>query len=390
MHNTVEGHPRFHSDSSSARARSSVRTRLTHWLENGSHTMCAGIIMLVILVTGSCSLSRDRSSQLVPYRLLVAGSRGFESDIYLMDGNGTIIKQLTDTPNRAEMWPVLGGDSDSVFFEARTVPDKKVMICCLDLQSGREDTLYGPSPPGELWFALSPDARFMVYVIPETTHTSICIREVTSGREQIIHKEESRIIRPSWSPDSKQIVCQIRNNADKQWDLALVDTENCTIRQITDTPGITEFKARWSPDGSQIVTSMFEGNDRSRVRIAILTVQGDAVEHSFGSDRDRIISAVWSPDGKLAAVRERPLPLGVLIWPTGEPTTTVEPKKMPGEWKRGRTVWSPDGKYLAVNVSESRSRGMLQWRILIMDVMGHIVQRWPDEMSVFCPAWIHQ
>lgn len=288
------------------------------------------------------------------------------------------------------MWPVSVSESQKIYFEARTVSNKEIMICSLDMKNGNEDTLYGPAPPGELWFTLSPDAQFMAYVVPETTHTSLRILDVTSGSERIFQKDEYRFIRPAWSPDSRQIVCQMRKNHENQWDLALIDIESGRFSQLTDTPAMTEFKARWSPDGSKIVTSRFNGNDRRKVHIAVITPDGSDIEHTFGEGNDRIISAVWSKDGTLVAVRERPLPLTILLWPKGDLTAPIESKSLPEKWKRGRAVWSHDGQYIAVNVSESRGRNRLLWRILIMDAVGNIVQWWPDEMSIFCPSWKHQ
>jgi hypothetical protein len=153
---------------------------------------------------------------------------------------------------------------------------------------------------------------------------------------------------------------------------------------------MTEFKARWSPDGAAILTSRFKGSDRTEVHLAVISIHGTTVEDTFGRANDRIVSAVWSNTGNLVAVRERPLPLTILLWPTGDLTTPAEEKFLQEKWKRGRAVWSHDGKYIAVNVSESNSRNRHLWRILIMDVAGNIVRRWSDEMSIYCPAWKHQ
>lgn len=348
----------------------------------------SNIFLGVSLATISL-LSCDTSQRLEPYRIFVAGARDTQSDLFLFNGNGTKLRQLTDTPDRAEMWPVSTSDSERIYFEARNVLNKEIMLCSLDLESGNEDTLYGPVPPGELWFALSPDARHMAYVVSETTHTSLRIRNISSGHERSFYEDECRLIRPSWSPNSRLIVCQIRCNHEKQWDLALIDIKRGRISRFTDTPDMSEFKARWSPDGSSILTSRFKGSDRTKVHLVVISTDRATVEDTFGKANDRIVSAVWSNTGNLIAVRERPLPLSILLWPTGNLTSPAEEKRLEEKWKRGRAVWSHDSKYIAVNVSESNSRNRHLWRILIMDAAGNIVRRWSDEMSIYCPSWKH-
>ncbi len=326
-------------------------------------------------------------SDLGEYRIVVSTSEGLDSDLLLLDGAGRLLRRLTHTPDRAEMWPAWGGGNRWIYFEARGLPDKRVMICRLDLESDREDTLYGPALPGELWYALSPDGRKLAYVSRDSTRTGVIVRDLLTGSPTEHGRMGFRLIRPAWSPDSRRLVCQIRQEEQRQWDLAIIDVDSGRMEVVMASDHRTEFKARWSRDSASLVYSSAEQSTRKRARLETIDLEVSRPVILAGEDRGRFVSGIWSSRGELAALRERPLPLAIFIWPDPHIPGSVTEIPLPKAMRRGRLVWSPDGKYIAANVTDGLRRGRGFWKILLLDHAGRVVKNWPTEYEVYCPAW---
>src|SRR3972149_958939 len=74
-----------------------------------------------------------------------------------------------------------------------------------------------------------------------------------SNVRQLTHvgREEVTSWLPNWSPDRKRIV--FSSNRTGRWDdLYVMDADGGNVRQLTDTPQVSEHDAAWSPDGRHI------------------------------------------------------------------------------------------------------------------------------------------
>jgi TolB protein len=99
---------------------------------------------------------------------------------------------------------------------------------------------------------------------------------------------------PSWSPDHAQIIFSSdRGQDDSQEELYIMRADGTELRRITETPGISEWHPRFSPDGARIAY-MSQENDVGYVKVM----------NANWSDARRISGAfsllrsgVWSPDG---------------------------------------------------------------------------------------------
>lgn len=143
-------------------------------------------------------------------------------------------------------------------------------------------------------------------------------------------------------------------------DIVLVDPDDMTARNITQTPEVWESQPAWSPDGAQIVF----------VGCSECTEPDLYVMDADGSDRRRLTSGpamesnpAWAPDGVHIAFErggQRTSAIWVLsLVDGGEVRLTDE------EGLSGSPSWSPDGTRLAIHSGTTQVS-----QIVVMDADG--------------------
>lgn len=178
----------------------------------------------------------------VPGRFALAASLSFSGDpeIYLLTGNGKIIKRLTH--NRG-----------------------------IDV-----------SPT---W---SPDGKKFAFVSKRSGNAQIYIKDIESGRVKRLTFQGKYNTQPCWSPKGDKIAYSSMQK--DRIDIFTVDTEGRNPVQLTHDTGNNESPS-WSPDGSLIA---FSSNREGPARIYIM--------NAFGTDQRRLLTMPgqqtnpsWSP-----------------------------------------------------------------------------------------------
>jgi TolB protein len=99
---------------------------------------------------------------------------------------------------------------------------------------------------------------------------------------------------PSWSQDHTQIIfASDRGEDDSQEELYIMQADGSGVRRLTQTPGISEWHPRFSPDGSRIAY-MSQENDVGYVKMMNADGSGD---RRISGAYSLLRSGVWSPDG---------------------------------------------------------------------------------------------
>jgi Tol biopolymer transport system component len=335
----------------------------------------------------ACLCACDHATDLVDYRLVVAGGRSQVSDLYIVNGNGRIMQRITETPDRAETWPLWTPDGARIYYESRETADRTLSLRAFDLTRRTDELVYGPVSPGELWCAISPDGTKLAHVTKDSMLGQLVLRDMRTGEVQPMARPGERLLRPEWAQDSRRLLCQAKLSRQSPWDLVIVDTATGDRQSLGGAPDTTEFKGRWSPDGQSIVFSVAGKSGRGTVGLEILALEtGSRTKLSPGMD-ERVVSGAWSPRGVMAALRERPKPMSILLWPDTTTPGVRHTIQLDERLNRGRLVWSPDGRYLALNARGKTRPGRGDWRVIIFDHAGNKVREWPRKMQMFCPAW---
>jgi dipeptidyl aminopeptidase/acylaminoacyl peptidase len=255
--------------------------------------------------------------------------RAGNTDIYLMNTDGTNERRLTDDPGY-DAWPVWSPDGSRIAF--------------VSTRSGNPD--------------------IYVMAVPQGT-------DVDGTNVQQLTTDPANDIWPDWSPDGSQIVFPSRR--DGNFEIYVMGADGSDPWRLTDTSASEDFPA-WSPDGTQIVYARINGED------------GTYLMKADGSSQHKISDIVglefaWSPDGtRIAFASDHQGARAIYVMDADGSNLHRLSRTWAGE---NCPDWSPDGKWI-VFASWQGGDG----EITIMDANGDNLRaltknRFEDEF----PAW---
>ena len=149
--------------------------------------------------------------------------------------------------------------------------------------------------------AVSPDGRYVVYVLREGEKQSLNVRQVATGSDvQILPPDEVWIYSLTFTPDANYIdfIRTEKNNP--------VNTFLCRMPALGGTPhlamqGGIDFGSSYSPDGTEFAFLRFASSEKIDVWIAKADGSDQRVLAS-PSYIEGSTSVAWSPDGKTVAL----------------------------------------------------------------------------------------
>jgi len=200
--------------------------------------------------------------------------------------------------------------------------------------------------------AISPDGRYVVYVLREGEKQSLNVRQVATGSDvQILPPDEVMIWGLTFSPDANYIdfVRSEKKN--------FADTYLYRIPVLGGTPhlvmqGGIDFGSSYSPDGTEFA---FLRADSSIGKVEVLIAKADGSDERLLASRpyrDEFIGVAWSPDGKTVAftTSEATKQLRSVLWAVSVADGSVhEIYSTPDAI--GRPRWLPDGIGLLAPIS---------------------------------------
>ena len=212
--------------------------------------------------------------------------------------------------------------------------------------------------------AISPDGRYVVYVLREGEKQSLNVRQVATGSDvQILPPDEVVIWSLTFSPDANYIDFVRSEKPD------FTDTHLYRMPVLGGTPhlalqGGVDFGSSYSPDGSQF--AFFRVGDGNNVDVWIAKANGtDQRVLATRPYRDEAVGLAWSPDGKTIAFTTSEATKGlryVLCAVSVADGSVHEIYSTPDSI--GRPRWLPDGSGLLAPIrnADHAFRGQL-WLI---------------------------
>ena len=233
-------------------------------------------------------------------RLVFHSDRGGDDDIYIMEADGSGVRQLTDEPGRD--------------YEAESSHDGRTLVFVSDRAGEDGDQLYLMDVDGSdvrrLTFSAgaggrvvddyphwSPDGRRIAFqrtTIPEGggADADLWLIDVESGEEtQLTDTPDAWDSTPSFAADGNSVLFE--SNRDGDFDVYRLELETMQIVQLTDEEG-TDAEAKESPDGRQVA---FASGRDGGFDIYVMDADGGSVRRLTENDTvDRCPH--WSPDGR--------------------------------------------------------------------------------------------
>jgi serine/threonine protein kinase len=236
----------------------------------------------------------------------------------------------------------------SLFFATHSQPFQSIKVTKI---SGTHNARLG---------AMSPDGKYMAYVINDGGNESLWLRHLSSeSNVQIVAPERVQYSALRFSPDGSHIYfthTQLASGpASQEYDLyrtpVLGGTPQLLVKDMDSAPS-------FSPDGQRFVFERSNDPEPGKYNVVIANADGnDEKTIATGPESETIGSPVWSPDGKtIAAImfQQTSDSLGALISldPNNGARKTISRPKYAA---LADVAWLPDGKGLAIIFSNAET-----------------------------------
>ena len=210
--------------------------------------------------------------------------------------------------------------------------------------------------------AISPDGRYVVYVLREGEKQSLNVRQVATGSDvQILPPDEVVIWSLTFTPDANYIDFVRSEKPD------VTDTHLYRMPVLGGTPhlamqGGIDLGSSYSPDGRQFA---FLRADSGLGKVDVLIAKADGSDERVLATRpyrDEFIGVAWSPDGKTVAftTSEATKKLRSFLWAISVADGSVRELYSTPD-AIGRPRWLPDGSGLLAPIgnADQAFRGQL-------------------------------
>jgi len=204
--------------------------------------------LLLISLNLSCS-SKEKESKTESARpILFTRESGSSSDIYLVNADGSDIKQLTDEGgfDRVAAW---SPDGTRIVFVSERDGNPEIYVMNADGSNVTRLTETSAVESDPTW---SPDGKKIAYSSARTMqdNSDIYVMNADGTEPTALTDHPGVDMQPSWSNDGTQIAF-ISWRTDT-FEIYVMNADGSDAHPITDTP-VFEYAPDWSPDGEQIV-----------------------------------------------------------------------------------------------------------------------------------------
>jgi len=271
-----------------------------------------------------------------PGRIAFVSERDGNSEICVVNANGSGLTRLTNDPTRENEQPVWSPDGERIAFNSYIRSFRDILIMNAD---GTEKTIltqggcFAWSPDGTRiahnggsvirvfplddgpiqsisqqwqsvsWLRWSPDGEKLAFLAFEKEPTAesqlglyvVDVPPTSTGPGRLIDDCSRGHNYPSWSPDSERIA--VTSEKDGNPEIYVVNVDGTGMKRLTNDP-LYDLSPDWSPDGSKIAFTRFKPMDCTTIgEIFLMDADGSDVTQLTSTPDFCSAYSRWSPDG---------------------------------------------------------------------------------------------
>ena len=219
-------------------------------------------------------------------QIAFVSNRTGPQDIYIMDADGSNIRQLTAS-SADDQLPAWSPDGSQIAFTSFRDGPSEIYVMNVDgtnLRNLTGDAIDGGFPT---W---SPDGNQIAFSSHIDGNEEIYVVDANGDNLRRLTNHDAWDGEPAWSPDGNWIA--FTTERDENWEIYLMDPDGGNLRRLTDDLADDGYPT-WSPDSKRIA---FMSNRDGVANIHVMDANGTHIRnltHSYMYDS----FPAWSPDG---------------------------------------------------------------------------------------------
>ena len=225
-------------------------------------------------------------------KIAFRADRDGDSEIYVMNADGSDQTNLTNDHEAAEYGPAWSPDGTKIAYARSATGNAEIYVMNADGTGQANLTNHAASDGAPAW---SPDGRQIAFVTNRDGDYEIFVMEADGSAQTQITSNSDKDYGPAWSPDGRQIAFVSDRDGDRE--IYTMKATGAGQRNLTDDNTGDDQSPSWSPDGKQIAFQ----TDRDGPR-QVYVMDAD------GSDQTNLSNVTvvdyqpsWSPDGRKIA-----------------------------------------------------------------------------------------
>lgn len=227
-------------------------------------------------------------------KIAFSSNRDGNSEIYIMDSDGSHQKRLTNSPTTEDWFPESFPDGTAMLYWSYAAGDPPTArLNWLKADGSQQGTFVNNSGA---YSSVSSLGLAAITIFSESRKQAIAGVSLGGGEIVRLADDPAGETMPAWSPDGRTIV--FVSYRDGPPHLYLMDWDGNNQRRLTDSD-LSEIEPDWSPDGTTIAFLVIDETTTSN--IYLVNVDGTDLRPLTEEEGSYNENPAWSPDGTMIA-----------------------------------------------------------------------------------------